>query len=102
MNRPDSRASGARTEPWADAPTDPRPNLAVRVLWSAIAGYAVLAGLAAFADVAAEGIFSTAAVHLLGGTGAAIFGLLAVRSHDEARPARPPRSANRPHDGWIS
>ena len=101
-NRPDLRAPRPCTDPWGDEPTARPSSLGVRTLWSGIAGYAVLAGLAVFADMAAGGIFSTTAVHLLGGAGAAIFALFAVRSHDADRPARPVRSANRPHDGWIS
>lgn len=77
---------------WDDEPASTRMHLGVRILWTVIAGYAVLA-------LAAWWMLEAWTTHLLGSAGAILGALVALRL-DRSRRPRP--SKDRPHDGWIA
>lgn len=104
----------ASPKPW-ERDTDAPMHLGIRVLWSAIAGYAttviVIALLSALRPSVLSALGRTVTgdvtwmldartTHLLGVAGAIAGILLTLRRHGGGRP-RSRGSQERPHDGWI-
>ncbi len=77
---------------WGDASTPARMCRGVRVLWSVIAGYAIVAFTASW-------MLDARGTHVLGVVGAIIGVLVTLRQDRDGGPPRPTK--DRPHDGWI-